>query len=517
MGRIAGLLLGGIMAVLCLASAVPATVMLAGTFWKDGHLSMAHFAAAFSDRGRLLALLSNSAIVTAGAVATSLALGAPMGFLCFRTDLPLRRWIVRACLVAACIPLYVTATGWMALLGMQFWLYRPWGAAWITGIACAPLAALITGVCFAMADRDLEDATHLDAGRARAFWKATVPMAAWGIGAAGLAVALLSVWDITVTDILMVRTFAEEIFTQFQLGAGPWTAIAVSLPPIGILLSAGALLWRAGRAHGEAPAGEAGPAAPSIRLGRWRPLLLGLVLLVCAAFFALPLGALIRAVGRPANLATAVCAAGQELMGTLTLTPLAATVCTILAAATGSAILRARRWRWAAGLWLVLLIAVPAPVVGIGLIRLLNRPGLAGAIYDSQAALVAAYVIRALPFAVLALLPVLRRIPRELDEALGLDGGGWIRRLTCIVFPLGWRGLAAAWCLAFALSLSEMGASFLVVPPGRTTLSIRFFTLIHYGVYPDAAGICLVLAALVAAAAGGLTVALGPMIRRWHP
>jgi iron(III) transport system permease protein len=64
------------------------------------------------------------------------------------------------------------------------------------------------------------------------------------------------------------------------------------------------------------------------------------------------------------------------------------------------------------------------------------------------------------------------------------------------------------------LSLSEIGASFLVVPPGRTTLSIRFFTLIHYGVYPDAAGICLILLLMVGAAGAGIAAIVWPAVRR---
>ena len=34
----------------------------------------------------------------------------------------------------------------------------------------------------------------------------------------------------------------------------------------------------------------------------------------------------------------------------------------------------------------------------------------------------------------------------------------------------------------------------------KATLTIRFFTLIHYGVYPDAAAMCLILLGAVALA-----------------
>jgi iron(III) transport system permease protein len=489
---------------------LPAVIMLGGVFWQGGHFSVTPLATAFSDSRRLSALLANSLVVTAGAVGFALALGIPTGFLCFRTDLPFRRCIAVGCLVAACVPVYVTATCWMALFGMQFWLYNAWGAAWISGVAYAPLAALITGVGFALSDRDLEDATALDAGKAGVFRHTILPMGAWSVAVAGLVVAVLSVWDITVTDILMVRTFAEEIFTQFQLGAEPWTAAAVALPVVLLLCLMCGLIWRLLRGHGEASVSGIMHFAPAVRLGRFRWPLLALVLLVAACFFLLPLEALVRSVGSPGNLAAAWRTSSYELLGTLRVTPPAATLCIVLAFAAAWALVRARRLRPWVCAWLLLLLAVPAPLVGIGLIKLLNRAGLPGMIYDSQAGLVLAYAIRTLPFAVLALLPAIRRIPKELEEMAAMDGAGWIRRLTAIVAPLTWRALLVAWLLAFALSLSELGASFLVVPPGRATLSIRFFTLIHYGVYPDAAGICLILLGIVGLAAAGMAAVLWP-------
>ena len=60
--------------------------------------------------------------------------------------------------------------------------------------------------------------------------------------------------------------------------------------------------------------------------------------------------------------------------------------------------------------------------------------------------------------------------------------------------------------LVFALSMGELGATHLVVPPGYDMLSVRIFTLIHYSVYPDVAAFCLLLLAFIAGCAGGLLV-----------
>ena len=42
-----------------------------------------------------------------------------------------------------------------------------------------------------------------------------------------------------------------------------------------------------------------------------------------------------------------------------------------------------------------------------------------------------------------------------------------------------------------ALSIAELSASILVVPPGVTTLAIRIFNLMHYGVEDRLGGLCL--------------------------
>ena len=64
------------------------------------------------------------------------------------------------------------------------------------------------------------------------------------IAAAALAVAVLTAGDMTVTDLLSVRTYAEEAYPQYQAGNGPGAA-AVALPPLVVL---GALILLGARA-----------------------------------------------------------------------------------------------------------------------------------------------------------------------------------------------------------------------------------------------------------------------------
>ena len=486
-----------------------------GSFIQQGSPATQPLNAAFRGSSRWAGLGWNTVQVTGLGMGLALCLGSPLGFLAFRTDLPGRSLVLVGCLMAACVPLHVTATSWLSLFGMGFWLYSPLGASWITGLAFVPLVALVVGVGLATTDPDLEESARLDASDLKVFWKVTLPLAGWALAAAGLLVVGLSLWEITITDILMVRTFGEEIFSQFQLTGSPGAALVSAFPA---MLASMVLVWGISRLLRERGTSLLSVPRPPARfcLGQARLPFVGVVILMWIALLGIPLGSLFRSLKGLDNLATAWRVSSQELLGTLTLTPIAASLTTgigIMASWRMARECRSQKWLWT---WALVLLAMPAPLVGIGLIQLLNRPGIPGAIYDSQAGLVAAYVVRTAPFACLALVPAMKRIPKDLEDSLALDSDKGRHRLFHLILPLTWRAVAVAWLLSFVLAVSDLGASFLVVPPGRSTLTARFFTLIHYGVYPDAAGICLILLGIVALAASGMGLLLWPSMRqRW--
>jgi len=151
------------------------------------------------------------------------------------------------------------------------------------------------------------------------------------------------------------------------------------------------------------------------------------------------------------------------------------------------------------------LLATPAPVVGIGLIGLLNRPGVAGSIYDSPLSVVIGYVVRFLPLGVLLLAAAVRRIPVTLEAAARLDGCDWLGIQRHIYWPNLATDLAMVWLVIVILCLGEIGATILVVPPGWDTVAVRAFTLLHFGVYRD-------LAVLAVLSAGAILVLALPLV-----
>jgi iron(III) transport system permease protein len=70
--------------------------------------------------------------------------------------------------------------------------------------------------------------------------------------------------------------------------------------------------------------------------------------------------------------------------------------------------------------------------------------------------------------------------------------------LVRIALPMRLPGLAVAWLVGLAVAIGEVAATVLVVPPGPTTISVRIFSLIHYGVDDRVAAISLVLCGALA-------------------
>jgi iron(III) transport system permease protein len=496
--------------------ALPLAWLMVRTVWHDGQWDGAAWTAAAADAGRWAVLLGHSALALGGTLAVALPLGLPLGFLCARTDLPGRRLVLGGCVVAACLPLYVTLAAWMARLGSAYWLTLPTllakalGVAWLQGLAYLPHTVLISAVAFAAVPRELEEAAQLEASARTVAWRVTLPLAGWGVGAAALVIAALALADITVTDVLVVRTFAEEVFTQLQTHGQPGPATITALPAMLLLGGALALVARLLRHHGPALA----TAAPRRwRLGRWRLPALAYALLV-ALLVLHPLASLVATVGNLDNLRKGLTAVREAAWLTAWLSPLVAAGATGLAAGWAWCLVHGGRWRHLGAGLLLLLLATPAPLIGIALIELCNRPGLLGALYESPLILLLGQTMRVAPLATLALLPTVRQLPAELLEAARLEGAGTRHLVRHLLLPLAWRGLLLAFTLAAILAVGELGASVLLYPPGQITMTVRFFSLIHYGLYPDAAVLCLLLLALLALPALALAALVAPALRR---
>jgi iron(III) transport system permease protein len=351
------------------------------------------------------------------------------------------------------------------------------------------------------------------------------------IAGAALAVAVLTAGDMTVTDLLSIRTYAEEAYIQVALRRGPATVAMTALPPLlvlgGLIVVAAAWLLRSDPSRIVSTSTH----APPWRLGKWRIVAGLLVGIFLAAFVGLPLYSLLWRAGRVggnARLGIAPYWSVPGLIGTLRASvsdvlgsnprhplrgPLAASLLWGSVGAAGSVALAwslawsARKpgpWRWITAFAVAIALATPGPVAGMAMVLAYRS---VGPVYDSPAIVVLTYIMRTWPYALLLLWPAVRGLPGEYFEAAEVEGHGPFGQALRIALPLTLASIGLAWGASSVLAFGELPATNLVLPPGHTTLTKRIWDLLHIGVESRLAGIALVTLAFFALS--GLAVVLG--------
>ncbi len=444
---------------------------------------------ALAQLGRWLVLLRNSVVVAGVATAVATGGGVLLGFLIARTDLPGRLLIVAAAVLGACVPTYVSAVFVFSVFPVWQFAESTVFCGLVYGLAYTPLATLILAAAFRSTERELEEQALLDVGPWRVLWRVTLPLAGWGIATVALIVILIVATDITISDLLLVRTFAEEVYTQYaqrRASAGPVLAALPVLVAIALLL---VVFQRRFPILGEQPSPQLGRNARQLMLRRARwPLALA-CLLIIAALGVPPAIGLTTRIGSLAHFVAALGRGGltSDLNYSARCAAAAATVAVLSGVGLAWAVRRTRLPGRVVLVVVVLLLALPAPVVGISLIEIFNRPGMLGRVYDSPAIVVLAYLTRAVPLGILLLLPAVRRVPLELELAARVDGCGWLGSQRHVYWPVVGLNALVVWLVLVILCFGEIGATVLVAPPGVMPASVRAFTLLHSGVYRDLA------------------------------
>jgi iron(III) transport system permease protein len=476
--------------------------------------------------------LETTALVLA-TEALALPLGVVLAVVLFRTDIWGRRGLLAVIALAAFVPMPLHATAWLGALGnagrMQFLGARPilvgrFGAAVVHALGALPWVVLLAGVGLCAVEPELEESALLEFGPWRVMTRITMRRAIGAIAAAALAVAVLTAGDMTVTDLLQVRTYAEEAYLQFALGRGLSDAAIVALPPL-VVLGVGIIL--AGRALSRldpARLASASSVAHTWRLGRWRIPAGLLLVLIVGNVLAFPLYAMIWRAGRVGGRATLGqppvwsfrglagtlrLAAGDvrdPLLASLVWASIAAMLATALAFGLAWIGRRSRAWRWTMLGAMALTLATPGPVAGMALkVAYLDWPELS----DSPALTVLAQALRALPYVLLVLWPFVRSFPQDYLDAAALDGHGPAARMLRVALPLSLRALLAAWMVALALGLGELPATDRVYPPGVRPMSVFLWGLLHTGVESQNSGVALIMLATIAAAGMVAAAAIG--------
>jgi len=477
--------------VLCVAALLP-LVALAAELLSVGTDGLRLWA-----ERRTWVLLGRSLLLSGVVTAVALAIGIPLGVLFGRTDVPGRHlaWLLHA--FPMFLPPFLLALGWFHLFGRQGFLggdatarvlFSEFGLIALLGLTFAPAVTSLVALGVLGVDPSLEEAARTTARPWRVATRILLPAAWPAVALAAVVVSALAFSELGVPMFLRVEVFQTAVFARLGgVDYAPGEAIALLLPlvPVSIALL-GLEAWLAGRRSFEVLGMRVRSRLP-LPLRRWR-LPASIVCWLAALFSIAPVLSLAaRAAWGGGFRAASQWLRLAPINGLIAAT---ASACIILfvGVVVGHAVARrSRAARWFDAL-AVLAFVTPASVLGVGIIAVWNRTA-TQIVYGTLAILVVGFVARYSVVGVRVFASVVAQTPAHLEAAAAAAGVGYGRRLARIVLPLGARGAAFAWLLAFVFCLRDLETAVLYYPPGREPLTVRIFTLEANGPEPVVAAL----------------------------
>ncbi len=505
----------------------------------------------------LLYSVGNTLIATAVCLLMAIPIGGFFAVLVSRSNVIGRSLIAMVLASQLAVPLYVFAGGWAAGVGLQGWFrldywLGPTGLSWlqswfgkmlavslIHALACIPWVTLILSMGLATCDRNEEETAWLESGWSglvHRIWRPRLRIWIW-VACLWCSMGLLT--EMVVSNLYMFRTVAELIYLDVSRDTvSPMTYIMAVLLCSTPILLVGVWLYRRLPQLNQVIVKPLHHYAYPFSLGKsrtWTSIAAWLMLLVLVGLPILnlsvkagwtPVQAKLQNIELAAE-ATRAATVGytwtwnrfqQTVVESLTLFRSEFTWSGILAVCSGSVAIvlsvvlywltstRANasannnytassgRGRLTVHLAMLLLVAIPGPMVSMSLTGLLNHRGVLGELYyKTLTAPILAQQFRLLPFAWLVLCATMASIPRRTWETAIADGLTAWQKLKIVVLPQALGRLTTTWILLMLLSLGELSCSMGVLPPGVTTTSMRLFEILHFGMRHQDSGLCGVL------------------------
>lgn len=511
----------------------PIGTVLVGSLWsapfikQPGSFSLVHYITFLTSPDSRILLLATLEM-TLGSAALAMAVGGSLAWVVTRTDVPLRRfiwWMPMASLFLpgllrdiAWIDLYSPRVGLANLILMRltgtstpiFDIFSMAGVIVDLGSGLAPIPYLILLGPLSSMDRGVEEASRASgAGSFRTLRDVTIPLLRPAL-LSGLTLTAIISAEAFETPVIVglpggVRTFMSAIYTSMSsLGTTPNYDLASAQAVVYLALIGVLLLWYRNSTSLEgrfALIAGRGNAPARTNTGPWRYLLLVAVIVHFVVAFGqlfaitvyvslVPYYSLTDTGPGPAltleNYQSALGAVGasgsivSSFLVAAEVSVLCVAASTVLALVAFKTRVRGRRLAEIIG---TLPIAFPPLVFSvIVLITFLSIPGMAS-FYNTIALLLVAEVIVFLPYGLRVISSSVISIDDQLIEASASSGASTLRTIRSIVLPLLGTALVNALTIVFILSIRELGAVALVVPPGMDLIPTQIFQLWQAGAY----------------------------------
>jgi iron(III) transport system permease protein len=421
--------------------------------------------------------------------------------------------ILLTLLALAGIPSYIHALTWSAAItsiGGILPVISPTGWAisfWVELMALLPIAIFLSWVAFASVDTRLTDAGRVFKTDWEVFLTIQLPLAAPALGAALGFLFVICCSDYSVPSLFGADVYALEIFAQYSASNIASQALLYSLPLLIITLVVMVSCRSGIRTLAQTPNWLSARFGNPPRYPASFRVLQAIAVIIVITQIAVLFFGLISTSGSWDTFVSSVSRAGNELQFSLITALLVILISLPLALAAANELKKPGiRGTFA---WILVLVplAIPAPLVGIGLISFWNGPLLAVP-YPGMLMPVLVAVSRFAPIAAIILFVQLRFIDPLLFDAAAVFSKSQLKTWTQIRLPLLSPGLLVTAGILFALTLAELGATLIVAPPGHATLTMRIYNYLHYGAAGEVAGLCLMITILTLVAGTGAILSL---------
>ncbi len=484
-----------VVAVFLLIGLAPVLSMLINSIVAEGRFSLGAYSSVLTS-ARQWNLMAHSAVLSLLVSTFATCLGVPLGLLLGKTDLPFKKTLTALFVIPLLIPPYIIAVAWVDFLGIQH-LKGLWACVLVLSSAFLPIPMLLTMIFLRTINPRLEEAARLVSGWAGVLKTITLPLILPGILLGGIVVFLLTFGEFGVPNFLRYDVFAVESFTQFSafynFKAATASSVPLALVTLLVLLVEARFLRE--RTYQIRPTPDSIQSSTSIRLGKEKHFWLGMASLLAMALVIVPLLVLLLRSEGLNSYTQALERAGHSMVRSVTYAFWGATLLTIMGFFLGYIIHTKALAFWrSVDSFTIFLFALPATVIGIGLISLWNTPW-TNFVYGTAAIIILGYLAKYTALTSRIMVTQFAQVPASMEEAAHISGAGWARTMFFIVAPLAKRGLLAGWIVAYIFSIRDTGISMLVYPPGHETLPVRIFTLMANGSEQLIAALCVLMIA----------------------
>lgn len=459
---------------------------------------------------RRLALLLKSIGLSASVAALCLGVSLPGAMGLLRGKGIFMGWLRQLLLLFILVPPFVHAQSWIFFVDRLSGLSLAAGlgvidfngffpSLLVQAMSYLPISTGLALAALSGIDREaIEDALLMDSGFST-FRRIGLPMASRPMIAGAGLIFLLSLTDYGIPSVFKYNVYALEIFAEYSATGNAAKAFAVALPLLVVcilplfLYLGGVEDLEMGGLH------DTNPVLLKLKLPRaWR-LIEGMAFFAILLQMLVPLvNLLLEALSSP-NIFKILQSAQTEIYNTLWISFAGSLACVPLSLLAGEWLMRktgTSKVRW---MILLLPMAVPSALTGIGLVSFWSREWLPF-IYGTSLMTVLAGVCRFFTLSVVIHSIGMMSIPKELLYVDRLYSPSRLYSWRRVRLPLMAPYIAASILIVFSLIACELGATLLVVPPGNATLTLKIYNYLHYGASDTVALLCLTILALSMAA-----------------